>query len=72
MLVFVATPVVAIWLSHLVVGTCVRSLFDGINASLRGVVVPRDNWRTWILEDPSVLPYHWLEADLVAPAFFSE
>ena len=28
-------------------------------------------WRSWILEDPSVRSYHWLEPDLVFPYFSS-
>ena len=54
-------------------GDHVRVLYDVVVDFLHRVVVSRRDvavrsWRSWMLEDDKVHPYHWLKPDLVAPA----
>ena len=58
-----------------VFGTCVRSLHSRLSEFLHGVVACRRDesvrgQRSWILEDPLVHPYRWLQPDLVPPSPF--
>ena len=59
----------------LVFGACVRCFYSRLGEFLHGVVVHRRDesirsWRNWILEDPLVHPYRWLQPDLVPPSPF--
>ena len=65
---------ILVWV-FLYFGACVRSLHSGLSEFPHQIVVHRRDeslrsWRNWILVDPLVHPYRWLQPDLVPPSPF--